>query len=300
MFTQNSDTVLVRQPGNRTYEQHSNFNKIAKELWEYAALCENSYLSSWGNNSTKIEIKRKITNEPQILKCQIKGANDYYQPLNIPGWNRWANFPSDKTIHQAEKTGLHLEVMQNNNRIAVVFRGTESTSWKDWKSNLRWLNFFLPYVKDQYTVIAKIVGKEFVDAMHERQLEECQIISTGHSLGGGLAQHFAYSLPPTKRGNQQLIRVGKVYAFDPSPVTGWSTAGPGKYDNVEGLHIDRVFEHGEALAYLRLFISYIDPPPALNPSVREIRFNVVESINPFKNHSMRLLAVSLMQESLKI
>jgi hypothetical protein len=74
------------------------------------------------------------------------------------------------------------------------------------------------------------------------------------------------------------------------------TAGPVKYENVKGLQIDRVFEHGEVLAYLRLLISYVYPPPALNPSVREIRFNVEETINPFKNHSMRLLAVALMQE----
>ena len=119
---------------------------------------------------------------------------------------------------------------------------------------------------------------------------------SGHLLGGGLAQHFAYSLPSKQTGNQRPIQVSKVYTFDPSPVTGWFTAGPRKFDNVKGLHIDRAFEHGEVLAYLRLLISYMYPPSALSPSVREIRFNVVETINPLKNHSMQLLAVALMQD----
>ena len=301
MFAQSSKTVLVRPPGNRQYMQHSSFKDIAKELWEYAVLCENSYLSTWENDATKKnKIKRQITDEPQILKYkdQVKGAADYSQPLNIPGWKRWVNFPSEETIRQAEDTGLYVEVMQNDDRVVVLFRGTEFTSWRDWISNLRWFRFahLLPFVKDQYTVIAETVGEEFVDAIFERKLEKCQIFSAGHSLGGGLAQHFAYALPAKQTGNHKPIQVDKVYTFDPSPVTGWSTAGPRKYDNVKGLHIDRAFEHGEVLAYLRLFISYMYPPSALNPSVREIRFNVVETINPFKNHSMRLLAVALMQD----
>jgi len=114
MFTQSSRTVLVRSPGSRQYMQHSSFNDIAKELWEVAALCENSYLSTWENESIKKnERERQITDEPQILKYkdQVKGAADYSQPLNIPGWKRWANFPSEETIRQAEGTGLYVEVM---------------------------------------------------------------------------------------------------------------------------------------------------------------------------------------------
>lgn len=267
-------------------------------------MCENSYLSTWNSHSEKEHgIKRTITDEAQILKYtdEIKGAADYSQPLNTPGWQRWTNFPSEETIAHAEDTGLYVEVMQNKDRIAIVFRGTEFTSWRDWKSNLRWFRIahLLPFVKDQYTVTAETIGKEFVDAVIEKQLQECRIIATGHSLGGGLAQHLAYSLPSTNTKSGEYVRVGKVYAFDPSPVTGWSTAGPRKHDNVKGLNIDRAFEHGEALAYIRLLISYIYPPPALEPSVREIRFNVVETSNPFKNHSMRLLAVALMRESLE-
>jgi hypothetical protein len=126
MFTQNPKTVLVRAPGSRKYNQYSSFKDIAKELWEYAALCENSYLSYWENDSDETHAKkRKITNEPQISHYKVEGASNYYEPLRIPGWKRWANFPSKETIGLAKDTGLYVEVMQNNGRVAVVFRGTE-------------------------------------------------------------------------------------------------------------------------------------------------------------------------------
>jgi hypothetical protein len=67
--------------------------------------------------------------------------------------------------------------------------------------------------------------------------------------------------------------------------------------NVTGLKIDRIFEHGEILAYLRLLLSYINPPTASDPAIREIRYNFVQSINPFRSHSMRLIACALIDAS---
>ena len=43
-----------------------------------------------------------------------------------------------------------------------------------------------------------------------------QIVSVGHSLGGGLAQFAALA---TKKGKARIV---KVFAFDSSPVTGIS------------------------------------------------------------------------------
>ena len=63
--------------------------------------------------------------------------------------------------------------------------------------------------------------------------------------------------------------------------------------NAIGLNTDRVFEHGEILAYIRLVISYVMPPSAINPAITEIRYNFNESFNPFSSHSMRDLACDL-------
>ena len=126
-----------------------------------------------------------------------------------------------------------------------------------------------------------------------------RIITTGHSLGGGLAQHLAYSLPAVQSSDGTLIpRVSNVYAFDPSPVTGWySVKSDLRTLNAKGLKIDRIFEHGEILSYARLILSYFNPPSANDPAIREIRYNFVQSLNPFSSHSMRLIACALIDGS---
>jgi hypothetical protein len=58
------------------------------------------------------------------------------------------------------------------------------------------------------------VGAEIRDVINKIYASGCRpprIIVTDHSLGGGLAQHAAY-------GDK---RITYVYAFDPSPVTGY-------------------------------------------------------------------------------
>jgi hypothetical protein len=70
-----------------------------------------------------------------------------------------------------------------------------------------------------------------------------------HSLGGGLAQEFAYSLPV---GTFDAPRATKVYAFDPSPATGFlSVKRATRNENKKGLKTDRIYERGEVLAILR-------------------------------------------------
>ncbi len=78
--------------------------------------------------------------------------------------------------------------------VVVSFRGMKN-SIKDWISNLRW---FIPFLKDQYTRVTQKIEKEFVEIFAERspaERETMRMIVTGCSLGGGLAQHFACSLP---------------------------------------------------------------------------------------------------------
>jgi hypothetical protein len=164
---------------------------------------------------------------------------------------------------------------------------------------------FVPLYPDQYSLVAQRVGQEFVDRLVKDKPgikstggPEVRIVATGHSLGGGLAQHFAYSMPPTSRDGTSLPRASSVYAFDPSPVTGWFSVDSAlRTANAKGLKIDRAFEHGEILAYARLLLSYVNPPSPADPGIREVRYNFVGSVNPFKSHSMRFLACSLIDAS---
>ena len=269
---QASNEVLVREPGVRLYNPPVEAATMTRTSWEYAALSEIVY--DWKYEETP-ESCPPPPERPELID-QMK-------------WIEWEDFPSAELKKRAKKYGLHVEVWEAkaSSIVVVAFRGTEA-SFKDWISNLRW---FIPFRKDQYTLVAQDVGREFVNKFSRIPLaerKEITIIVTGHSLGGGLAQHFAYSLP----GRSSQIRVSRVYAFDPSPVTGWfSIDDTDQRDlNASGLKIDRVFEHGEILAYIRLLLSYVIPPSEENPSVKEIRYNFIQTLNPFKNHSMIELA----------
>lgn len=122
--------------------------------------------------------------------------------------------------------------------------------------------------------------------------EQEPFVATGHSLGGGLVQYFAYAFkqePTESRGP----KVSEVFAFDPSPVTGWfSVPDPPRSYNAEDLVVNRVFEHGEVLSYIRLLTSRF-AVSSKNPAIWEYRYNFDTDANIIGNHSMRRLACGL-------
>lgn len=150
-------------------------------------------------------------------------------------------------------------------------------------------------------------GPEFAKAFAKQKempgwefLQGATLYSTGHSLGGGLAEEFAYSLPANYPG---VPRVTKVYAFAPSPVTGFmSVKMTTRKENKKGLKIDRIYERGEVLAILRSLTSTIHKPPAVNPEVRQLRYNLFGNdrcglTNSIAGHSIQDLALGLKQAS---
>ena len=308
-MSQDPKTVLIREPGNRTYNPAVSISESAKELWEYAVLSENVYTDGWSVPSPRTRQQPSSTmssrNAEQLDAYSAACAPEGRLPLS--GWKMWDNFPSETLRDKARDVGLYMEVWEKTVSppiVAVVFRGTEFFSWRDWMSNFRWFSWllrFLPTYSDQYTVVAQDTGKEVLEDLKTRienerdRYKDVRIITTGHSLGGGLAQHLAYSLPEIQSSDgSNLPRVSSVYAFDPSPVTGWySVKSDLRTKNAKGLKIDRIFEHGEILSYARLLLSYANPPAANDPAIREIRYNFVQSINPFSSHSMRLIACAL-------
>ena len=134
---------------------------------------------------------------------------------------------------------------------------------------------------------AEQVGKRITNGALNKDV---QLVSVGHSLGGGLAQEMAYALPD----KPNVPRITKVYAFNSSPVTGFYSVPAEQRDiNTKTLNIYRIFEHGEILAYVRLLSSYIIPPSAIDPAISEIRYNFDPSWNIIDNHSMGKLACGL-------
>jgi hypothetical protein len=165
--------------------------------------------------------------------------------------------------------------------IVIAFRGTDFTQGDDWLSNLRWVTRVLPYY-DQYEQVQDHIHDIVASAKRAAcgSREPGRIVAVGHSLGGGLAQHAGYVHPD----------INRVYAFDPSFVTGY-------YDeqiidakkNAKSLKTDRVYEHGEILAYPRLLLRHLNPPSPCDPLIRHVRVQAAGTGSPTMQHSMALL-----------
>lgn len=172
--------------------------------------------------------------------------------------------------------GLQFHVwrrMQNGTcREAVIaFRGTDKNDRGDWTSNFRFLYRLQPKF-DQYAQvqvhITQIVARIKKNGCGGSGI---QFATAGHSLGGGLAQQAAYA------DGTQSIRY--VYAFDPSPVTGFfDVSAMLREKSTAGLGVDRAYERGEILTLPRLIFENIYPPPPCNPRIRTVRFDLLSGL----------------------
>lgn len=303
---QPSGQVLIREDGQRHYDEPVDVGPTAIELAPYAALATAVYDGTFGGSPrlgvpcdqlSRSERKRKSV-RGSVQKCLVDWETALKKPL-LTEWRRWEEFPSQHLKDCAGEMGLYLEVHQRKEApytIAVVFKGTRFSSLDDWLSNLRWLGFILPgsHRQDQYTLLGQNVAEEFLKNLEKEVpvevAAEVPIVTVGHSLGGGLAQYFAYSLP----NKGKVPRVSHVYAFDSSPVTGRSQVDPDLATlNSRHLTIHRPFEHGEMLAYVRLLTESFHRPRKSDPKFRKVRFNFVQSANPIQSHSMLRFACEL-------
>lgn len=106
------------------------------------------------------------------------------------------------------------------------------------------------------------------------------------------AQHFYCTFHQASPGSTGPT-VSEAFAFDPSPVTGWSSADdPLRTHNASGVVVNRLFEHGEVLAYVRLLTSRL-AVSAKDPAIWAYRYNFDPRANIVRNHSMRSLACGL-------
>jgi hypothetical protein len=238
--------------------------------------------------------------------------DDFRRHLESAGWRLLTN-RTDSSFTNENSPGLHFYVWENRSlpkpHLVVAFRGTEFKDSLDWRANARWL---LPFSRrqDQYEQ-----ARQDVFEYLQRQLSppdtNVVIVTTGHSLGAGLAQSIFYSSYSRVPGS----RVTQCYAFDPSPVTGALQLGTGEQrkaardarqqtqarlagDKVKGepslAHFDfgivRVYEGGEILAYPRSLLRQFWP---LHPLIAELRFDFTDRGHAVGQHAMSVLAESL-------
>ena len=153
----------------------------------------------------------------------------------------------------------------SRDEVVVSFRGTNSR--RDWASgNLMWFRG-KKNGNNQYTRARELIRHviDHYDIDKKAETQSIELRTTGHSLGGGLAQHALYSEP---------THVLQAYAFHPSPVTGyWFYPDKGKEERrdrrrescsaAQGLEeearIFRIYERGEILAYVRFPLKIVNP-----------------------------------------
>jgi hypothetical protein len=291
-MSQARDEVLVRAPGDRIYGEPRPAAQEATNHWECALLSQVAYLKAE-------EIKAVMVPTASLTSAQRTAVSN--QPtapqarLRDGGWEYLDFFPTAKLDKAFKRVNLRVEVWAKKDRsvIAVAFGGTVATSIADWRANLRWV---LPKHKDEYTLTVGSFVPDFVRVLEGLMLPTPPIIwSTGHSLGGGLAQQFAYALPDELSAEGLVMpKVIQVYAFDPSPVTGfYSLKKATRTRNAHELKTDRVFERGEILASLRSLLALITPPSRANPAVRAVRYNYLGITWPIHAHSISQFADGL-------
>jgi hypothetical protein len=182
--------------------------------------------------------------------------------------------------------GLEYHVWQRGcGEAAIAFRGTDANEIGDWLSNLRW--FIARPLFDQYDQVQKAVP-DIIRTIYRTGCKPSIIVATGHSLGGGLAQHAGFA----------DRRIDYVYAFDPSPVTAFfAVPFPERSAATERLGVDRIYESGEILSLPRYLASGVFPSSQCRPRVRIVRFSTVTAPSRLERHRIGNLTRALAELS---
>lgn len=266
----------------------------AHAVESYRELKELDNKNSFGNFKKQAEWEK--TSDQELIKLRINAA----LKLHKAGWTFVGGYSGpmlcsiDKAacaLRPIPARGLSYQFWKRSDcsRIAIVFRGTDPTSFSDWYSNFRWVTRVLPFA-DEYDQVRQNIDRIVLEAetMSNCRGANAKIFAIGHSLGGGLAQLAAYS-----HG-----RIKRVYAFDSSPVTAiYDLDQATVAQNAKDLIIDRVYEKGEILSLPRRLTEIFFKPSECNPQVRTAEFNTITGVafanNPIGQHSIDRLWAGL-------
>jgi hypothetical protein len=290
---QGPDQVIQRTEGEDNFALRQKAGPTAARVLPYALLAEQSY-NPRVYSAHEVALRATTCSASNPKDCDA--AEDRRATRWLSEWRYlWScDGPEQCKVQKAGQSepvgGLGVQIWTRKGprcaEAIISFRGTVGGNKGDWESNFHWILRNLP-IYDQYDQVRDHIG-DFIghierDPCYRRGLTH--ITAVGHSLGGGLAQLAAYS----------DSRIRRVYAFDPSMVTGFYSVDPPHRDlNVHGLKIERVYEFGEVLAYGRLIMLHSIPLSPCNPRVVSVRFHVFHGA-PIALHSLTELDNGLLE-----
>lgn len=232
-----------------------------------------------------------LTEEGLVAECRSRLARQ--------NWRRIESYAGKKGD---ASEGLYFEVWERKtpkHEVVFAFRGTNFDEPADWRSNLRWFRFFrkLPNQKqDQYDVVNREVLRIHKQLSGGAGGESIVFSATGHSLGGGLAQHAFYACLPA---------MDRVVVFNTTPVTGYRDLSPAQRlkfrqttyrDTFPGYRILRVHENGEILEYVRRITQTFYKQDSL---IRAVEFQVERDGNVVNKHYMSRLTRGILKQDLE-
>lgn len=260
----------------------ANAAPAAERLADYAAMSAYAYSEPLDSD---------CGHEPKLAP---KAESRLQTWLHDSGWQR---------VHGQEfappcedEVGLFYHVWRRETDVAteVVFSFRGTWGFNDWwYGNSYWFRRLFTDAH-QYTAARTYANKVIAHFESQQPAGKALVFSsTGHSLGGGLAQAVLYD-------HVNHPGFTQAYAFDPSSATAYTTRqdeSPFQACNCRGAYpeprIYRIYESSEILANLRIFHKLIFPP---EPWINEVRFNYKTGTNPIAQHSMARFAMALMDE----
>ena len=182
---------------------------------------------------------------------------------------------------------------QMPSEVVLAYRGT--TSLNDW--------FFGNFFKGQYERANNFV-LETLTALDERypglvekiKAKEVTLVATGHSLGGGLAEHTAYcftglnvhavSFDTSPRNHKRSCEAELKHGVNYKPAFARFATQPdeARLDDIQRNQIQRIHQSKEFLSPLRFFFSDKD--------YADTRYHFLHG-NPTNRHSMTAIAMGL-------